>query len=293
MPRSDVVPPATTIQTSATFTWSADQSDVTFMCSLDGAELLPCTSPVSFPDISVGTHTFEVQSTNRFLHLEEPPASYTWTVEVPSTSCCPTRPSTTAPLDPTTDANATFTFSADQFNTTFECSLDLALFTACTSPHTYNDIAEGDHTFQVRAVHPIGIPDQDPAIHEWTIDLVPETFLDVAPPSQTLNPIAMFLWRSNEGFATFECALDSPVFSSCPGDGQFLDLLVGSHVLRVRAVDPAGNVDPTPWSTAGPSARCPTPSSTPGPTRSRRRPAPHSSSARTCPVSPSSAPSTR
>ena len=238
--------PATTILTSATFSFSADQTGVTFMCSFDGAEFLPCTSPVAFTDVAVGNHTFEVQSTNQYLLIEEPPAVFSWNVEVPVDIELPDTSINSFPLDPTTDPNPRFTFSADQFNATYQCSLDLAPFTACTSPQTYTGVAEGDHIFQVRAVHPIGIPDQSPAIHEWTIDLVPETFIDEGPPSQTLNPNAVFFFRSNEGFASFQCALDVPTYGSCPSDGQFLDLLVGSHVLRVRAVDPAGNVDPTP-----------------------------------------------
>ena len=238
--------PQTTILTSATFSFSADQPSVTFMCSLDGAEFAPCTSPVSLTDVSVGNHTFEVQSTNPYLLIEEPPALFSWNVEVPVDIELPDTTIDSFPLDPTTDADPRFTFSADQFNATYQCSLDLASFTACTSPQSYNDLPEGDHIFQVRAVHPIGIPDQSPAVHEWTIDLVPDTFIDEGPPSQTLNPNAVFFFRSNEGFASFQCALDVPTYGSCPGDGQFLDLLVGSHVLRVRAVDPGGNIDPTP-----------------------------------------------
>ena len=61
-----------------------------------------------------------------------------------------------------------------------------------------------------------------------------------------MNPIAQFLFISNEPFVSFECALDSPTYGSCPSDGQFIDLLVGTHTLRVRAVDSGGNVDPTP-----------------------------------------------
>ena len=239
--------PLTTTATEATFSWTADQTGVTFMCSFDGAEFAPCTSPVSLPDVPVGSHTFEVQSTNRFLHVEEPPAVFEWTVEVPVDVELPETTIDIAPLDPATSSTATFEFSADQFNATFECSLDLALFVECTSPAVYTDVAEGDHVFAVRAVHAqVGIPDQSPAEHEWTVDLVPETTIDSGPPSQTLNPIALFTFSSNEADVDFQCALDGIVFNSCPGDGQFRDLVVATHVLRVRAVDSSGNIDPTP-----------------------------------------------
>ena len=75
--------PATTTAIEATFTFSANQPGVTYMCSLDGAEFTPCTSPMSYEDLPIGEHTFEVQSTNRFLHVEEPPAVYEWAIELP------------------------------------------------------------------------------------------------------------------------------------------------------------------------------------------------------------------
>ncbi len=239
-------PDVTTTQTSATFNWTADQAGVSFTCSYDGADFAPCTSPVTIPDVTVGQHAFEVQSTNQYLLIEEPPASYSWTVEVPVDVILPDTEILTSPLDPSTSSSPSFTFAADQGGVTYECSLDMEAFTTCTSPKSYLSVAEGEHLFRVRAVHSIGIPDQSPAEHEWTIDLVPETYIDSGPASLTINTFAIFNFASNEGFATFECALDSPSWSSCPGDGQFLDLLAGSHLLRVRAVDVSGNVDPTP-----------------------------------------------
>ena len=73
----------TTTSTSATFSWTSDQTGVTYMCSFDGAEFAPCTSPTTVTHVTLGDHTFEVQSTNRFLHLEEPPAVFEWTVALP------------------------------------------------------------------------------------------------------------------------------------------------------------------------------------------------------------------
>ena len=64
-----VGPPVTTLQRrtgrddrepDARFEFSADQAGSTYACSLDGAEPLPCESPVVFIDLGGGDHTFEV-----------------------------------------------------------------------------------------------------------------------------------------------------------------------------------------------------------------------------------------
>ena len=104
----------------------------------------------------------------------------------------------------------------------------------------------GEHTFQVAAVLPIGIPDQSPALHEWTVDVPPDTRIDSSPPTRTTNPIAFFTFSGNEPNLDFECSLDGVAFSGCGEFTEFTDLLPGLHELRVRAVDGVGNVDPTP-----------------------------------------------
>ena len=146
--------PATTTTTTATFSWTSDQTGVTgYTCSLDGAVHLPCTSPVTV-DAQVGNHEFEVQSTNKFALLEEPPAVFEWTVEVPDGVILPETSISSGPLEVSNTREARFTFSSDQTGATFQCSLDLGPYSACTSPLILPDVAEGEHVFNVRARQP-------------------------------------------------------------------------------------------------------------------------------------------
>ena len=61
-----------------------------------------------------------------------------------------------------TDANPTFTFSSPTTGAGFQCSLDGAGFSACSSPYTLRLLGSGLHTLRVRAVAE-GLTDPSPA----------------------------------------------------------------------------------------------------------------------------------
>jgi Calcineurin-like phosphoesterase len=82
------------------------------------------------------------------------------------------------------DASATFGFSYSEAGASFECSLDGSAFDACTSPQEYPDLADGPHTFEVRAIDAAGNVDPTPASRAWVVD----TAAPVAqPPAQSLT----------------------------------------------------------------------------------------------------------
>lgn len=80
--------------------------------------------------------------------------------------------------------SATFTFHATEPASGFACSLDGAAFTSCASPQSYANLAEGSHTFRVRATDLSANTDPTPAQATWTIDT---TVPDTTPPSVTLT----------------------------------------------------------------------------------------------------------
>jgi hypothetical protein len=65
--------------------------------------------------------------------------------------------------------DARFTFSSTEPSSTFECSLDGAAFSACSSPTRYTGLANRSHTFKVRATDAAGNTDQSPASRTWKV----------------------------------------------------------------------------------------------------------------------------
>jgi hypothetical protein len=66
-----------------------------------------------------------------------------------------------------------FEFNADQVGATFSCRLDGAAPAPCASPGDYANLAVGQHSFEVTAVGPTGIPDPVPASWSWTVNATP------------------------------------------------------------------------------------------------------------------------
>ena len=89
----------------------------------------------------------------------------------------------------------------------------------------------------------------------------PETIIQYGPPATTASINAYFGFSSSDPTAIVECSLDFEGFSECETPHTVEDLLPGEHMLHVRAVDLAGNVDPTPatyrWTIVRPTPNTP------------------------------------
>jgi hypothetical protein len=213
----------------------------TFECSLGDAGFSSCTSPQTFAGLSDGPHTFRVHALDALGNVGAT-ASHTWTIDTTG----PATTITSKPLHPTSATNAGFEFTSEA-GATFECKLDDQLtFSLCVSPKVYlGPLAEGSHTFRVRAIDTLG--NAGPAeTYVWAIDLTgPATTITSRPADPTNSTSASFDFTS-EVAATFECSLDSTTnFSSCTSPKVYLGpLSEGSHTFRVRATDVLGNLGP-------------------------------------------------
>src|SRR5690606_38096807 len=129
-------------------------------------------------------------------------------------------------------ASAMFTFLSPDAGpgATFECSLDGAPFTPCTSPVTYDGLAMGVHTFAVRVRDANGNLDPTPATRTWTADITPpETTITDAPSGTVAMASASISFTSNEANVTYTCILDGATTPNCASPFNATGLAQGPH----------------------------------------------------------------
>ena len=213
------------------------------------------TDGITVGALTLNTTTIQDAATNS--------ANVSLTGVVPSTAgviidtTAPDTSITITPPNPSGSASASFNFSgndgAGSGIASFECNLDGSPFTACTSPKTYTGLSNGFHTFKVRAIDSAGNVDPTPATFTWVIDTTPpDTAISSGPPNPSFDSSASFSFTgtdtSGSGVARFECDLDGGGFNTAASPITFSNLVDGSHTFQVRAIDDAGNIDPTPAS---------------------------------------------
>jgi hypothetical protein len=216
-----------------------------FECRRDAADWASCTSPKAYSSLSEGSHTFHVRAVDAAGNPDPTPETRTWTVD-------DTPPQTqidSGPSGPTSNASPSFAFSSEA-GASFQCRLDSsqeADFASCSSPHAYSSLADGAHTFDVRAVDPVGNPDPTPASRSFTIDTAaPQTQILSGPAGRTHDPTPTFTFTASEPGAHFACKVDSNPFVACNSPKTTTRLADGSHTFYVRAWDAIGNLDTTP-----------------------------------------------
>ncbi len=194
-------------------------------------------------------------------NADQTPASFAWSVD----TTAPTTQIDTHPLAISSSADASFAFSADDGSgsgvASFQCrrdSAEVADWEPCSSPKAYKALAEGAHTFEVRAIDAAGNADATPASYSWGIDTkAPTTQIDSNPAALSASANAEFAFSGADaggsGLASLQCRLDSSSpadWQACTSPKTYTGLSDGAHTFEVRALDQAGNADQTPASFA-------------------------------------------
>jgi hypothetical protein len=278
--RPDNVEPATTIgngpaeltaSDSATFTYAATPSAGigSYECRLTLGDETPdafaaCpTNGRTYDDLADGNHTFEVRGVSHGGNVDPTPVSHSFTVDTtaPETSI------TAGPSGSVATADVAFEYTGTPADdvTGLECRLITAddadpAFASCPDEgREYDDLAEGDYRFEVRAVDAVDNADATPAARSFTVDTTAPVTTILTGPSGTVG--AGDLTFTYEGMPTedvdrFECRLrtaddDDPVFGSCLAEGRtYSDLPSGEYVFEVRAIDAVDNTEIPPASQA-------------------------------------------
>jgi len=230
---------------SQTVTFTSDDPTAIFDCLVDGSFIPACRSPWTVNLAAEGIHTFTVTARDPAGNKDPSPATITWVMDTgpPDTQII------NGPTGTVTTDTATFVFFAIERGLTFECSLDDAAFAPCAAGSvTYTGLAQGPHTFRLRAVDAAGNVDATPAVATFVVDtLPPEAIILSTPSSLTSSDVATFTFFENAAHS-HECRLDGGAFAPCSSPASYGGLPSGSHVFTLRVTDSTGNVDPTPAS---------------------------------------------
>ncbi len=238
-------PPAADNSVMVQFTFDSAEQNVSFECSLDGSSFAVCESGTALGPIGDGVHTFQVRAHDRAGNIDASPATYGWTVDTST----PDTQLLTGPEGFTDSTVASFSFVSPDAGSgaTFQCALDGAAFTACSSPQSFSNLAEREHTFAVRVRDSVGNFDPTPATRTWTVDLTAPNTTITSGPSGTVDiASATFTFTASEADATFECSVDGGGFAACTSPFNLAALAQGGHSFAVRAKDTANHTDATP-----------------------------------------------
>ena len=123
------------------------------------------------------------------------------------------------PAGPTSDATPTFTFSSTVTGFV-RVPARPAAFGACTSPYTAPTLADGSHTFEVRALDTAGAPDTTPASRTFIVDtLAPATPITAGPTGDRRQHAARPSRSPPRGAERpSQCSFDERGVRHVPGD---------------------------------------------------------------------------
>ena len=110
-----------------------------------------------------------------------------------------------------TEADPTFTLSSPTTGAAFECSLDSAAFTPCSSPLTLSGVSNGFHSLAARAVAD-GVLDTSPAEHLFFAAVPPAPVLGTTVNLRPVSgKVSVDVPKDSQGFVPIEFAVQVPV----------------------------------------------------------------------------------
>jgi hypothetical protein len=195
---------------------------------------------VSFPDAGAGAeNAFQGSAVS---------VQFDWTaVNNDADTDPPETTITSGPASLWASGDASFAFSSDESESTFECSLDGSAFAACSSPAVYTGLGDGAHTFDVRATDSSANTDATPAGASWTVDATAPN-VSLADPGSPLRGTVSLTPSANDGTGSGMATLivqRSPAgagtWTTTGASWNTASVADGSYDLRAQATDNAGN----------------------------------------------------
>jgi hypothetical protein len=222
-------PTGATSSNSPTFGFTSSEPNSTFACKLDEGGSEACNSgSKAYTSLTDGEHTFRVRATDATALTDPTEAVRTWTIDTvtPDTSI------SSGPSGDTTSTTATFSFSASEAGTTFECKLDAGAWESCTSDKTYSGLGTGPHTFLVRATDAAGNADQSEAVRSWTVTGGAPGGTQTGGNADTTKPVATITFAKQKLARVLRAGFVGSA-ASTEGGKLRLDVLMGSKKVLV------------------------------------------------------------
>ncbi|MBO9666032.1 MAG: Ig-like domain repeat protein, partial [Bdellovibrio sp.] len=241
-------PNSLTNSLSASFTLSATDSGgsgvASYQCSVDGGAYAACTAISSYV-LAAGSHTFKARAYDGAGNVSAV-QTFSWTIDTTP----PTTTLTSKPSALTNALTATFGFVGSDTGggniAGFECSLDGASYGACTTGKSYSALADGVHTFQVRATDTAGNIG-NAATYSWTVDSsTPMASLSLYPDSITNETSATFAFSATApaggSITGYQCQINGSAWTSCTSPKNYTSFVQGTQTFGVRSIDNNSNI---------------------------------------------------
>ena len=240
--------PEAVINTNATrFAFNAQDGSGSgvkeIQCKLDGGSYQVCTSPRILNNLSQGNHSFTIRSKDRAGNFSSE-VSHQWSIDL----SIPVVTINSKPSDPTKDTSANFTFSASDSGGSIkktECRLDSGAYETCSSPKAYTNLAEGSHTFSVRAEDRGGNLSAVKS-YTWSVDNTPPTITFTTKPDSIVyigqTAQIRFTGSDSSGIKSYVCTFDGSNYPCTSGTMvSFNAVSTKTNAFQVTATDKAGN----------------------------------------------------
>lgn len=243
---------------SPQFQFSSDEPAATFECSnvLSSAadSYAPCTSGVTFNSLADGSYVFKVRAVDAASNLSQSMAARSYTVD----TIAPAAPQITQPGNDTITNNVQPTIAGNaEAGSTVRLYLGADLFSTMTANgsgfwiHSWVTFLSGaSHTFTATATDAAGNTSVVSAPRLIVVDqIAPDTTITAPSTDDTIvrANTAAFTFSTNESNARIDCSINGGSYVVGCGTAYTTPILVdGQHTISARAVDAAGNIDPTP-----------------------------------------------
>jgi hypothetical protein len=235
-------PNALVLSDSATFTVSSDEPG-SFRCQIDTGLWRDCGASERIQGLTDGNHVFRVNAVDRAGNV-----SGSYAARGFETRTIPRTPSILSITgSPGQSPRATFDAA---FAVRYECRYDEAAFAPCSELKAdvpSEPLSHGSHRFYVRGIGGTGVAGPAVSAPVQVVDSRdPETEIGGGPQGVSLADQVTFRVSSDEPHVAIHCQLDQRGWEPCNSDLVLTGLSDGSHTLRARATDSAGNYDRTP-----------------------------------------------